>query len=149
MNSKGLQINETVAPEKEWIQSSFNLIERFCNEISKEDTEMEWFLNRYFNDEGYVDVWRIPYLLMDIYNGNYTFHSNTLHITEFRRYFKKFFILYYNFCIQSNPLLIHEDDLEMEIHQAIRSKQNCMNAIMNACGRIMQNLEAYARDERG
>jgi len=49
------------------------LLERFCNGIVKSNPQYDEFLNLYFNDEGYVDIWRIPHLMLDAFNQNLKF----------------------------------------------------------------------------
>ena len=53
------------------------LLERFCNQLTVAKSEYESFLQFYFNDEGYVDIWRIPHVMMDV----------LLHRTKFSRVF--------------------------------------------------------------
>ncbi|NSW89988.1 MAG: hypothetical protein HPY74_04755 [Firmicutes bacterium] len=137
---------------KDLIQSKnfYILMERFCNIISKEDAQFDLFLNKYFNDEGYVDVWRIPYLLMDIYNCNFKFHSKTLDSYEFKSYFTRFLGLFYNYCLSEyKPYLIDEHNLNEEKRTVlqIKTNQHLMNIVMDTYSRIIENLESYKRAE--
>ena len=63
------------------------LLERFSNIMCKKDHEYYLFLNTYFNDEGYVDIWRIPHLLLDLVTGNCKSHSSLLNDPVFRTRF--------------------------------------------------------------
>ena len=53
------------------------LLERFCGQVSETMPTYEPFLQRHFNDEGYVDIWRIPQAMMDV----------LLHRTQYNRVF--------------------------------------------------------------
>lgn len=132
----------------ELIQSKnfYILVERFCNIISKEDAQFDLFLNNYFNDEGYVDVWRIPHLLIDIHRGNVEFHRNTMECEEFRCFFPRFLGLFYNYCLSEyKPYLIADINLnegKMAVLQ-IKKNQQLMNIVMDTYSRVLENIEAY------
>jgi len=53
-------------------------LERFCNQVTATQPEFESFLQQFFNDEGYVDIWRIPHVMMDV----------LLHRTQYNRVFE-------------------------------------------------------------
>lgn len=54
------------------------LLERFCNQATGTQPFYESFLQHYFNDEGYVDIWRIPHVMIDV----------LLHRTQYNRLFE-------------------------------------------------------------
>ncbi|MCL6589667.1 MAG: hypothetical protein K6U80_06920 [Firmicutes bacterium] len=126
------------------------LIERFCNKIFKEDNGFDLFLNRYFNDEGYVDVWRIPHLLLDIYNCNLSCRGKLLDDSEFKSDFIRFLGLFYNYCLSEYKLyLIKEcyfNDLRRNMLE-IKTNQHLMNLIMDTYARIIENIGIYQRAE--
>lgn len=72
------------------------LLERFCNKISKTNSQYNNFLNHYFNDEGYVDIWRIPHVIADIAN-NRVDSNKVIGCEEFRTTFSSFLSEFYNF----------------------------------------------------
>lgn len=133
---------------KELIQSVefYILIERFCNIISKENDKYDLFLNKYFNDEGYVDVWRIPQVLSDIYHVNIKCHSKTLDCNEFRSIFPQFLGLFYNYCFSVyKPFQINESFLNDEKRTVlqIKTNQHIMNVAMDTYSRILENLKLF------
>jgi hypothetical protein len=152
--SNGLLSDEKTICEtgKDLVQCKnfYILMERFCNKISKEDVQFDMFLNKYFNDEGYVDVWRIPHLMLDIYNCNFEFRSNILDNFEFKGYFIRFLGLFHNYCLtEFKPYLIDELILKDEKRTVlqIKANQHLMNVVMDTYSRIIENLEAYKREE--
>ncbi len=133
---------------KELIQSNdfYILIERFCNIISVKDAQFDLFLNKYFNDEGYVDVWRIPHILIDIHQGNLKFLSKTLEDDEFLSIFPRFLGLFYNYCLSEYKPYLVDDlnlcDLQRTVLE-IKVKQQVMNIAMDTYSRILENLKLY------
>ena len=55
----------------------YTFLERFSNQVKTTKPEYESFLQNYFNDEGYVDIWRIPHAMIDV----------LLHRTHYNRVF--------------------------------------------------------------
>lgn len=56
------------------------------------------FLQLYLNDEGYVDIWRIPHLMLDAVHrrlGNHKLHDER----EFRVLFHQFLASLYDWCL--------------------------------------------------
>jgi hypothetical protein len=128
------------------------LMERFCSLISREDAQFDLFLNKYFNDEGYVDIWRIPHLMLDIYNCNFKFRGNILDDCEFKDHFIEFLGLFYNYCLtEYRPYHIKDsvlNDSNTTVLQ-IKSKKLIMNMIMDTYIRIIENLQSYKISEKG
>lgn len=129
-NSKGLYI----------------ILERFSNIIKNESPEFDDFLNRYFNDEGYVDIWRIPHLLMDLESGNCEFHANLLEDEEFRRRFISYIGEFYNYCIKKCNLLMidekHFTDYRSTMFH-IRKNQCLYNLITETYCKVYERLNSY------
>lgn len=124
------------------------IMERFCYKISKGNTRFHIFLNEFFNDEGYVDVWRIPGLMLDIYNCNYRFHDNTLKNQNFIKNFPVFLGFFYNYFLSEyRPYLINETnlyDIKKSVFQT-RVNQNLINLLFDSYCRIIENIEMYEK----
>ncbi|MHB1314615.1 MAG: hypothetical protein ACYCX2_03925 [Christensenellales bacterium] len=127
------------------------LMERFCNTLSKEIEYFDRFLNEFFNDEGYVDIWRIPHLMLDIYNCNFWFHTRTLRNKDFIENFPRFLGLFYNYYLSEyKPYLINEaglNDIKKTVLQ-IKTNQNLMNLVMDSYSRIIENIEIYEKSAK-
>ena len=65
------------------------LLERFCNQLTVAKPEYESFLQFYFNDEGYVDIWRIPHAMIDVLLHR-TQYNRVFENREFRKKFQGF-----------------------------------------------------------
>lgn len=86
------------------------LLELFCNDIGKPKLQDDGFLNLYFNDEGYVDIWRIPNLMIDAFNQNLKFNK-VLDCEKFRSAFNQFLTELFNFCLsECQPNLLVRSD---------------------------------------
>lgn len=85
---------------KDLLQSKdfYLLMEQFCNIEIERDAEIAWFLNYYFNDEGYVDCWRIPHLMLDICEGTFLSHQKTIDCPQFIRVFTRFTENFAKYC---------------------------------------------------
>lgn len=121
------------------------LLERFCNQVSREDAEFEWFLNQYFNDEGYVDVWRIPYLMLDLYKNDLNHHKDILQDLDFKRCFLRFVGLFYNYCLFQYKLCLIEEQHLADVRRnvlEIKRNQHLLNLIMDTYSRIIENLNS-------
>ena len=133
---------------KDLIQSKnfYIMTERFCNIISREDVQFDIFLSKHFNDEGYCDVWRIPHLLLDVYQGNCRFHSKTLESADFISLFPQFLGRFYNYCVSEyNTCLIEEHkfgDIQRTVLE-FKVKQQLMNITMDTFCRVLENLRFY------
>jgi len=64
-------------------------LERFCNQVTATQPEFESFLQHYFNDEGYVDIWRIPHVMIDVLLHR-TQYNRVLESREFRKTLHRF-----------------------------------------------------------
>jgi len=119
-------------------------MERFCNIVTREDAQFKSFLNKYFNEEGCIDIWRILHLMLDIYNCSFKFRGNILDDGEFKGQFTKFLGQFYNYYLTENkPYHIDEDilkDCKRTVLQ-IKATQHLMNVVMDTYSRIIENLE--------
>lgn len=127
-------------------KSLYIMLERFCNVRSQEDTEFNSFLNIYFNDEGYVDVWRIPHLLMDLVTGNCKFHSDLLIDIVFRTKFLSFVGEFYTYCVKNSELFLMNKDC-LALYEAsileIRKNQCIFNLISETYCKVIEKLKSY------
>ena len=64
-------------------------LERFCNQAITTQPELESFLQHYFNDGGYVDIWRIPHAMIDVLLHR-TQYNRVFESKEFRKTFHRF-----------------------------------------------------------
>lgn len=90
-------------------KSLYILLERFSNIVIKKNHEYDDFLNRYFNIEGYIDIWHIPHLLVDLVTGSSHFNVALLNDEIFRNKFMSFLGEFYNYCIKESNLLLIQD----------------------------------------
>lgn len=65
------------------------LLERFCNQAITTQPEYQSFLQHFFNDEGYVDIWRIPHVMIDVLLHR-TQYNRVLESREFRKTLHRF-----------------------------------------------------------
>ncbi len=125
------------------------LLERFCNYIRKTDSQYDEFLNYYFNDEGYVDIWRIPHLMIDIINQNLK-EQEVLEFEEFRSTFLKFLAELYNFCLGECKfdLYVKSDSSSSlnTLHQ-LRIRQKFLHTLMVTFINVMDNIENFQQVE--
>jgi hypothetical protein len=127
-------------------------LERFSNIIIKEEPEYYDFLNRYFNDEGYIDIWRIPHLLIDLYNDKTGFHEQRLCDESFRTRFMSFIADFYNYCMKKGILLSVEKNQYTNYDYSIffMQKNQCLyNLIVETYCRIYHNLNSYGSIKKG
>ncbi len=125
------------------------LLERFCNEIGKSSPKYDEFLNLYFNDEGYVDIWRIPHLMIDAFNQNLKFHK-VLECEEFRSTFHQFLTELYNFCLnecQSSLFVKPDTSSSQRTLHNLRIRQQFLNTLMGTFIRVVENIENYDKEE--
>jgi hypothetical protein len=119
------------------------LLESFCNSIIKDNQHYDDFLNRYFNDEGYIDIWRIPHLMIDAFNHNLKFHK-VLESDEFRHIFHQFLAELYNFFLcECQPRLLVEPEQAnpQDIVYDLRVRQQFLNTLMYTFINVMENIE--------
>jgi|YNPMSStandDraft_1061717.scaffolds.fasta_scaffold01004_2 hypothetical protein len=127
LNSKGMYI----------------LLERFSNTIIRENKNFMIFLNTYFNDEGYIDIWRIPYLLMDLLIDRCEPHEKLLSDRNFVKTFVDFIQEFYNYCVKNTELLLIRKDQFTDYECSmfhIRRIQCLYNLIIETYCKIRQKL---------
>ena len=125
------------------------LLERFCNKIGETSPQYDEFLNLYFNDEGYVDIWRIPHLMLDAFNQNLKFHK-LLEFEEFRTTFHQFLAELYNFCLSEcqTGLYVKPDPISAQNTLInLRIRQHFLNTLMGTFISAMENIENYDKVE--
>ncbi|MCG8499920.1 MAG: hypothetical protein MJB12_05870 [Firmicutes bacterium] len=133
-------------------KSLYILLERFSNTVIKENPEYGDFLNRYFNDEGYIDIWRIPHLLLDLTNGKADCHAVLLDDEIFKIKFMSFIGKFYNYCIKNGNLLVIENDKFTDFKSNmfhIRKNQCLYNLIADTYSKIYEKLNSYGNIKRG
>jgi len=124
------------------------LLERFCNHIRKSDSQYDEFLNYYFNDEGYLDIWRIPHLIIDTFNQNLKAHE-VLGFKEFRNTFLKFLAEFYNFCLSECKfgLYVKSDLSSLNILHQLRIRQKFLETLMVTFINVMDNIENFQQGD--
>ena len=127
------------------------LLEKFCNTIVEDLPEYSVFLNRYFNDEGYVDIWRIPHLIIDAVQHNLKSHK-ILEEEAFRIMFHRFISELYNYCLMEcqfgYPVYLAKAEAR-DVVQAFRTRQSQVNALTDIFVQVMESIEIYEKMERG
>ena len=88
----------TIFSDREFYMS----LERFCNQAKDTKPEYESFLQYYFNDEGYVDIWRIPHAMMDVLLHRMQY-NRVFESREFRKTFQEFVRELLAFCSKECP----------------------------------------------
>ena len=127
----------------------YALLERYCNSIEKDHPLYDGFLNLYFNDEGYVDIWRIPYLMIDAFNQDLGFHK-MLECEDFRKTFHQFLAELYNFCLHEcqTELYVKPDSITSQnIRDNLKIGKQFLNTLMGTFISVMENIENYDRVE--
>ena len=125
------------------------LLERFCCDIGKDRPQYEEFLHRYFNDEGYLDLWRIPNLMIDAFNQNLQFHK-VLEFEEFRATFHQFLAELYNFCLsecQPGLYLKPEQSSAQSTLNRLRIRRQFLFTLMDTFIDVMENVKSYSKAE--
>lgn len=124
-------------------KSFFILMERFCNVIEKEEPRYRNFLDKYFNDEGYVDVWRIPLLILDLYNGDMYLHQKLLEDGSFKSEFINFIGKFYNYCVVKEELLCINEKHFNDYHENmlfLKKNQHLANLIHDTFCKVIENI---------
>ncbi len=126
------------------------LIELYCNKVSGEDQNVRTLLSYYFNDEGYVDCWRIPHVMLDIHQKNYQYHRETLDSPGFLAFFFSFVLGFYNYCmLEYKPFKLDEWAFKKEadaiVNLAICKHQS--NLMIDSFSQIIENLQSYRGSE--
>ena len=127
----------------------YTLLERFCSKIGETSPQYDEFLNLHFNDEGYVDIWRIPHLMLDVFNQNLMFHK-MLECEEFRNTFHQFLTDLYNFCLSEcqTDLYVKPDPISIQIIlNDLRARQRFLNILIGTIVSVMENIENYDKME--
>ena len=127
----------------------FILLERFCINIGKKSPKYDEFLNLYFNDEGYVDIWRIPHLMIDVFNQNLKFYT-VLECEEFRTTFHQFLTELYNYCLSEcqTGLYVKPDSISTQSTlNNLRIRQQFLNTLMETFISVIENIENYDKAE--
>ena len=128
-------------------QEFYILLERFCNGIAKDEPHYDEFLNQYCNDEGYVDIWRIPHLMTDAVNQNLKFHK-VLECDRFRNTFNQFLTELYNFCLSECQTSLYVKPDPLSPHNTLhllRIRQQFMNTLMVTFIKVIENVENYSK----
>lgn len=139
---------------KELLQSKdfYFLMELYCNRVSEKDAKLCALLNTHFNEEGYIDCWRIPHVMLDIHERNWQFHSKTLGSPDFIPVFFDFLLGFYNYCMSAYKTYILNDwafknEKDAVLHLSICRHQT--NLMMDTFSRIVENIEHYKTTARG
>jgi hypothetical protein len=125
------------------------LLERFCNDIGKVNPHYDVFLNQYFNNDGYVDIWRIPHLMIGSFNQNLKFHK-VLDCDEFRISFHQFLTELYNFCLSEcqSSLFVRPDPSSSQITvRHFKIRQQFLNTLIVTFINVMENIENFDKAE--
>jgi hypothetical protein len=123
-------------------------LERFCNQVTATQPEFESFLQQFFNDEGYVDFWRIPHVMIDVLLHR-THYNRVFDNREFRKTFHRFVRELLVFCsIECH----HNSLLETANAGAIKEGFNLksggheyLNTLMTSFSKV---IEIIASEER-
>lgn len=122
----------------------YHLLERFCNDIVTEQPEYEDFFQRYFNDEGYVDIWRIPHVMIDVLQRNMKFNRVLQH-KEFREIFHRFIVELYDFCIKEclleTPATQQHGYSAIDTAQRMRARHRFLDELMSTFALVLENIE--------
>lgn len=139
---------------KDFLQSKefYVLMELYCNNMLEKEGKYTALLNCHFNDEGYIDCWRIPHLMLDIHEKNYKLHRNTLDSPGFLPVFFDFLLEFYNYCMKKyKPYLLgtwaSKNEKEALLNIAMCRHQS--NLIMDTVSQIIESIDCYKVAERG
>lgn len=125
------------------------LLEKFCLKQHKDATSHDHFLNRYFNDEGYVDLWRVPNLMLDVIQQNTQFQAHMAE-SEFRATFQIFVADLYKFCLNAIPAFSpaqKEDTPEAVSLQQLKAHQQFVQSLMETFIQVLEHLGAERQSE--
>lgn len=116
------------------------LLERFCNQLTVAKPEYESFLQFYFNDEGYVDIWRIPHVMMDVLLHRTKF-SRVFDNREFRKTFHRFIRELMVFCTREcHCKALSTPVADMAGNCAQSGGHDYLNALMTSFTRVLEIL---------
>lgn len=123
-------------------------LERFCNQVTATQPEFEPFLQYYFNDEGYVDIWRIPHAMMDVLlhrtQYNRVFESGEFRKT-FHRFVREFLIFCSKECHREALLGTTIDSASNEGLSQQRGIHEYLNTLMASFSEVLEKLESEDR----
>jgi len=116
------------------------LLERFCNQLTVAKPEYESFLQFYFNDEGYVDIWRIPHVMMDVLLHRTKF-SRVFDNREFRKTFHRFIRELMVFCSREcHCKALSTPVADMAGIRSQSSGHDYLNALTTSFSRVLEIL---------
>ncbi|MCX7746457.1 MAG: hypothetical protein N2645_06160 [Clostridia bacterium] len=125
------------------LSKNFYIItERFCASLAQ-DEKYAQFLNLYFNFEGFLDVWAIPHLLLDIYSENTKYRKQWLEDKEFKELFVTFLIKFYNYTVSEEKLLNIDlsNPAVTDINiLRLRKRQSLHNIIVDTFCKVIDHL---------
>lgn len=139
---------------KELLQSRdfYFLVELYCNKVVGSNQKFEDMLNVHFNDEGYIDCWRLPHLLIDIHERNYQFHKTVLDAPGFLVVFFDFLLGFYNYCMSVYRTYSLTDSAFQSESNAVLQLNICKHQtdlMMDSFRQIVENIEYYKNHEGG
>ena len=116
------------------------LLERFCNQAITTQPELESFLQHYFNDGGYVDIWRIPHAMIDILLHR-TQYNRVFESREFRKTFHRFVRELLVFCSKE----CHRNTLSAPVTGTVGTRSQSsghdyLDALMTSFSRVLEIL---------
>lgn len=121
----------------------YALLERFCNQVAATQPSYASFLQRYFNDEGYVDIWRIPHAMMDVLLHR-TEYNRVFDSSEFRKMFHLFIHELLVFCAnECRSEAFRETSIAGAIKEGRRDTSGSteyLPALMNGFSKVLENL---------
>ena len=115
-------------------------LERFCNQVTATKPEYESFLQNYFNDEGYVDIWRIPHAMIDVLLHR-TQYNRVFGSRVFRKTFHRFVRELLVFCSKE----CHRNTLSAPVTGTVGTRSQSrghdyLNAMMTSFSRVLEIL---------
>ena len=115
-------------------------LERFCNQVAATQPEYQSFLQHFFNDEGYVDIWRIPHAMMDVLLHR-THYNRVFDSEEFRKTFKQFIRELLIFCSKE----CHRNTLSAPVTGTVDTRSQSsghdyLNALITSFSRVLEIL---------
>jgi len=116
------------------------LLERFCNHAIATQPELESFLQHYFNDGGYVDIWRIPHAMIDVLLHR-TQYNRVFGSREFRKTFHRFVRELLVFCSKE----CHRNTLSAPVTGTVGTRSQSsghdyLDALMTSFSRVLEIL---------
>ena len=115
-------------------------LERFCNQVTATQPEFESFLQQFFNDEGYVDIWRIPHVMMDVLLHRTKF-SRVFDNREFRKTFHRFIRELMVFCSREcHCKALSTPVADMAGIRSQSSGHDYLNALTTSFSRVLEIL---------